>query len=95
MTRLQVAYQGSATRNSLAEAMNERTVAVLPVPKITNRSSAARLLVDDRAMAPIHSRNRPELGDQAGRKGRIARMNGRNARMTVTCGQAGRRPAAR
>jgi hypothetical protein len=44
MNRLQVADQGSAIRNSLAEAMKELAVAVLPAPKITKRSNAVRQL---------------------------------------------------
>ena len=69
MTRLQVLSQGSATRNSPAEAMKERTVAVLPAQIITNRSSPARLLPFDRAMPPIHSRNNPKPLNARGAKG--------------------------
>jgi hypothetical protein len=79
MTRLQVVYQGSANQNSLAEAMKEHFVAVLPAQKIMNRSSTAPLQAGVRAKTPIHSRNNPEVGDETRRKGPNARMSGPNA----------------
>jgi hypothetical protein len=76
MIRLQVVYQGSANQNSLAEAMKEHFVAVLPAQKIMNRSSTAPHQAGDRAKTPIHSRNNPEVGDETRRKGPNARMSG-------------------
>jgi hypothetical protein len=76
MIRLQVVYQGSANQNSLAEAMKEHFVAVLPAQKIMNRSSTAPLQAGVRAKTPIHSRNNPEVGDETRRKGPNARMSG-------------------